>query len=409
MARDWPRHIEELETRGYTVIPDVFPLSLCARTREHMDALLPQRDPEKSAAHYRSHPIPGSIMGDLCTAPAFLEGAEALWGAPATELRLNEQVLIRTDPEPPGSERPHGTGGYHCDFVFQEQHFFTGSRPRQTYFQCFAICSAGGVAPDGGCTMVIPNSHLRTMELAAETDGSVEALVDLQQQINADCAKFGIDPATGVEIPAPEGALVVFCPFLLHSGSANYDAQNKSRYVVVQSFNHAEAGKMLQQRLAKTRYLKAFHRNTHAAVAAIDPALRPILRGPNLWGEALQGEMEAFRTAGFFVSPEPLLPPETTALIDRLQKEVEPEWMETEFPPGCNRLACQFLMVLQRGGEELLKIVEDPSTLALAAALLEVDDNLDDTGAAGAAERVVLEACGMGDTFDVLECNQIGW
>ena len=83
--------------------------------------------------------------------------------------------------------------------------------------------------------------------------------------------------------------------------------------------------------------------------------------------------------------------------------------METEFPPGFNRLALQFLMVLQRGGEELLKIVEEPSTLALAAALLEVDDNLDDTGAAGAAERVVLEACGMGDTFDVLECNQIGW
>ena len=119
--------------------------------------------------------------------------------------------------------------------------------------------------------------------------------------------------------------------------------------------------------------------------------------------------MEAFRSAGFFVSPEPLLPPETIALIDQLQKEVEPEWRETEFPPGCNRLACQFLMVMQRGGERLLKVVEESSTLALAAALLEVDGNLDGMDATGVAERVVLEACGMGDTFDVLDCNQIGW
>ena len=66
-------------------------------------------------------------------------------------------------------------------------------------------------------------------------------------------------------------------------------------------------------------------------------------------------------------------------------------------------------MVMQRGGERLLKIVEEPSTLALAAALLAVDDKLDDTSVAGAPERVVLEACGMGDTFDVLDCNQIGW
>lgn len=130
----------------------------------------------------------------------------------------------------------------------------------------------------------------------------------------------------------------------------------------------------------------------------------------NLWVEAMQAELEAFQSSGFFVSPQPLLPPETMALIDQLQKEVEPEWMQTEFPPGCNRLACQFLMVMRRGGEQLLKIVEAPANLALAAALLGVDDNLDDdTGAAGAAERVVLEACGMGDTFDVLECNQIGW
>ncbi len=50
----------------------------------------------------------------------------------------------------------------------------------------------------------------------------------------------------------------------------------------------------------------------------------------NLWVEAMQAELEAFQSSGFFVSPQPLLPPETMALIDQLQKEVEPEWMQTD-------------------------------------------------------------------------------
>ena len=66
-----------------------------------MDYFLP---PSKLTPHpgqgglvSRRHPLPGSIMGELCTAPAFVEGAEALWRAPISELRLTEQVPIRTD------------------------------------------------------------------------------------------------------------------------------------------------------------------------------------------------------------------------------------------------------------------------------------------------------------------------
>ena len=37
-------------------------------------------------------------MAEMCTAPTFLAAAEALWRAPAAELRLNEQVPIRKCP-----------------------------------------------------------------------------------------------------------------------------------------------------------------------------------------------------------------------------------------------------------------------------------------------------------------------
>ena len=87
------------------MIPDVVPAELCARARAHMDAVLaPPAEGGGTAA--RSHPIPGGIMAELCTTPTLLSVAEALYRAPAAELRLTEQVLIRTDPEPPDPAAP---------------------------------------------------------------------------------------------------------------------------------------------------------------------------------------------------------------------------------------------------------------------------------------------------------------
>lgn len=236
-------------------------------------------------------------MAEMCANPKFLAGAEALWRAPASELRLNEQVLIRTDPWPAGHpDAPkQGTQGYHCDFIFQRKHFF--AKPRQTYFQTFSIFSEGGVKPGGSCTMVIPRSHQQTMALAEETDGSPMALEGLNIALNAaakletrqQCVeKFGIDPADGVEIPAPEGALVIFCPFCLHSSSPNVHG-DVSRYVVVQSFQHHTAAELLRNNLVRKRYLKAFHEDTHDALVRLVPRpLHQLLRGQHLWGEAMQ-------------------------------------------------------------------------------------------------------------------------
>jgi hypothetical protein len=211
---DWPRHIAELEAVGFTVVPGVFTPDFCARMRAHMDTILAPRDPSQGALVSRRHPLPGSIMGELCTAPAFVAGAEALWRAPISELRLNEQVPIRTDPWPtghPNAPEP-GAKGYHCDFIFRREHFH--ATPRQTYFQTFGIFSEGGVQPGGGCTMIIPGSHHRTMELAERvTDGALEALgarlgAAATLENRRRCIEdFGIDPADGVEITAPEGCV----------------------------------------------------------------------------------------------------------------------------------------------------------------------------------------------------------
>eukprot|EP01052_Picozoa_sp_SAG31_P020039 SAG31_NODE_1488_length_8104_cov_6.771585_4_plen_125_part_00 len=55
----------------------------------------------------------------------------------------------------------------------------------------------------------------------------------------------------------------------------------------------------------------------------------------------------------------------------------------------------QFLMVLKAGGEELLKLVEDSATIALAAELLQVGQRTN--GGSGALRSMCIGACEIGE------------
>ena len=353
-----------------------------------MDVVLAPRVEGKGGTAARSHPMPGAIMAELCTAPTLLSFAEALYRTPATDLRLTEQVLIRTDPEPP-ADAPAPTAeprGWHLDFAFNPERFDPGhGRPRQTYFQMFSLYS--DVLPGAGCTMVVPESHRQTMAAAAQTDGSLESLSEVRGKIVANPAAYGIDTSKGIELSAPAGSLVVFCPFTLHSASVNRGAI--PRYVNVQSFYHSTDADVLTNHLLKARYLQHFHDDMHASIA---PELGQMLRGRALWGEAMKEQLLEFREKGFFRMPEPLLSAQLIEEVSELQKKVEPKWEAMEFP-GMNRLACQFLMVLKES-PALMAAVEHAPTLSLAAELLGVDTR----GVGGSPQgALVIEACGLGD------------
>jgi ectoine hydroxylase-related dioxygenase (phytanoyl-CoA dioxygenase family) len=377
-SRDWGAHAAELEDRGWTVVPDVLPLDLCTRAKAHVDSLLAPIGTGGAVAA-RSHPIPGGIMGELATTPLLMECASALYRSPFDELRLTEQVLIRTDPEPPTSEQqqapsvpmPAGGGeprGWHCDFVFQEQHFH--ATPRQNYFQMFGVFT--DVLPGAGCTMVVPGSHHKTMAAAAQTDCTIEALGELRGRIAADPAEFGIDIDAGIELPASAGSLVIFCPFCLHSGSVNRGSW--SRYVAVQSFNHCTDAELLQQQLVSTRYLKGFHPDAHAAVP---PSLRQVLKGPGLWGEAMNKELASFGANGCFlirIGHGSLLSEEISARAAAAQQAIGPAGQGVECPDGMDSAAVRSLMAVKALGEELVALLEAPATLALAAELLDMEE-----------------------------------
>ena len=290
---DLERIVTEVEGAGYSVVPAVFPTELTERAARHMDEMLaPQHRAHLTGAGLsenrgpvaRSHPVPGAVMAELFAAPRLLAVAAALARAPASELRLLDQTMLRTEVAPPEMLAEPGptARGWHVDDVFTPEMF--SATPRQTYFQLFAVLR--DILPGAGGTMVVPASHHRSLAVGRENsrgrdgssyDAKVWSACDreaLKADINARPRDYGIDTSTGVELPAAAGSLVVFCPSCLHSSSENRSQTGATRYVLAQSFYHHCAATLVRQQQAKSRAEKAFHPDICASAPA---ALRSLL------------------------------------------------------------------------------------------------------------------------------------
>jgi ectoine hydroxylase-related dioxygenase (phytanoyl-CoA dioxygenase family) len=241
--------LKHLDEHGFAVFRNFLDLQTTAAIRAHMDSLLPPvKRPDEDPAAKRvldlRHPIPGAIMADILNRPKLLDLARQTLGArDVHDLRLLEQVLIRTDPSPP----PAGAGGWHIDMAFHQSHY--DARPRQTYYHMVHLCST--VKPGGGAFMIVPGSHKQTYAFTAK----LPTLDDPEGFRNNAAQLAGVDVTKGVEVTGNEGDLIVFNPMCLHSGSRNITPQ--PRYVYFASFMDKSA-EYLWNHLRKTDYRKGF-------------------------------------------------------------------------------------------------------------------------------------------------------
>jgi hypothetical protein len=236
---------DQLEQEGYVVVPGFLDRETTGRVREHIDSLLPPIGaPPKDQKRWHTvlrHPIPGAIMAELVNNPALL--ALATQCLNSRELRLLEQVLIRSDPSPP----PHGPLGWHVDWAFLPRHY--EAVPRQTYFHmihCLNTVPAGGAA-----FMIVPGSHHLTYAASAEVL-TVEELAKLKRD---PVGVAGVNTSEGIEICPNEGDLLIFNPMALHSGSGN--ATDQPRYVYFASFFDTSATELWDE-LRRTKYRDGF-------------------------------------------------------------------------------------------------------------------------------------------------------
>jgi hypothetical protein len=237
--------VDQLEQQGYTLVRGFLDKQMTRLARQHIDSLLPpsnatQQDPKRWRFVLR-HPIPGAIMADLLNNPALFELANEC--LQPRELRLLEQVLIRSDPQPP----PHGPLGWHVDWAFFPRQY--KAVPRQTYFHMVHCLNT--VGPGGAAFMIVPESHQLTYAASAQmrTD---EELATLKQD---PAGVAGIDLSQGIEVCPDEGDLLIFNPMALHSGSCN--ATDHPRYVYFVSFFDTSATELFEE-LRRTKYRDGF-------------------------------------------------------------------------------------------------------------------------------------------------------
>jgi len=229
------QQLNQLEEEGYTVFSAFLDTQTTARIRQHIDLLLPPLAPRDDTSakrlHTVRHPIPGALMAEILANPKLLELAKVLLHA--NELRLLEQVLIRTDP---ANQKP-GVRGWHVDMAFLPRHY--NATPRQTYYHM--VHALNPVAPHSGAFTIVPGSHKKTYAVS-EKMASEEELKQLKAN-PIDVAE--IDIADAIEVLPEDGDLLVFNPMALHSASANVGEH--SRYVYFASFFDKSADYLQRQ------------------------------------------------------------------------------------------------------------------------------------------------------------------
>ena len=200
-----PAQTEELDARGCTVVRNFLDRSLTTRLRQHIDSLIVKLKPGN--VNDLRHPIPGEVMAEAL----FETGLMALAASQlfSTDIRLLEQVLIRTDPAEPGVAG--GASGWHLDMAFHPDEY--NARPRRTYYHYVHALST--VEPGGGAFTIVPGSHHKTYAAAAamRTDEELERLKIDPVGVTK------IDLSAAIEVCPEEGDLLIFNPMCLHSGS----------------------------------------------------------------------------------------------------------------------------------------------------------------------------------------------
>ena len=231
---DLDRRLGELDERGYTIIPNYLDRATTAEIRAHVDALVDSHLPEVDNVWDRinqprviridehgilqlRHPISGATMPRIANNPRTIELGRLLLGSQLADLRLREQVLVRTDHVPARYGPPAGIS-------------MRLSPPRNISL------------PRAARLVYAVNRGARSEEQ--------------RQQLQKDPIGIcGIDPDQGIEICGNDGDLIIFNAACLQSASLN--RRPESRYVYFTSFYDASAD-WLVDFVRRTRYRDGF-------------------------------------------------------------------------------------------------------------------------------------------------------
>ena len=301
MRRGAALDVEELRTRGFTVVRQFCDRASCQAARDAIDGFfgpaaevcagvadeaLGHNGGNSNFTHVASHPNP-VLMVMAHVLPELAAAHAASLHSDAEHMRLNGQHFIRTDPSP---DALPGAANWHIDNTFLPQH--EQSHPRQVYTRSILALNtqSSGGAPlwmsSGAVNAARDVVSKQVAEQGEEQYNGREWISRVHRELIVQATDHG--PSLGAaaaarpdwaasrgrgladtveppqEVLLNEGDLVMFDAMSLHSASACTNGQ--SRYVLTSSF-HDERALQMPHKLYMTAFAPEF-------VAAVPQAVR---------------------------------------------------------------------------------------------------------------------------------------
>lgn len=263
---------EEVRTRGFTIVKGMLGPDLCQRLRDTTDAIvgpIGERstsvelegegrhliDPHNSevfdidhalathrsvvgSSNYRHgirHPIFGpdpACLAEAALAGNMVEMQKKLLRS-GDGLRLMQQQLVRSDPDPKAAANGSAPNGWHMDTAFLPKHY--GSVPQQNVHH---VVTALNTSEHFGATFwLVPNSFAQSKARGESMPPEErDALRDSDfRTVLRPLFLSEIDTSEAIEVLLEEGDSCVFDQMTVHSASSNA-RQDYSRYVLFTTF-----------------------------------------------------------------------------------------------------------------------------------------------------------------------------
>lgn len=293
---------EEVRTRGFTIVKQMFPKELCKRLRDTTDAIVgpvgelstsmelegqgrhlvdPHNtevfDIDHALATHRSvvgsrnyrhgirHPIFGPDPGCLAEAVVagnMVEMQKKLLRSDAG-LRLMQQQLVRTDPDPAAAGSGSTPNGWHMDTAFLPKHY--EASPQQNVHH---VVTALNTSQSGGATFwLVPHSFAQSKARGLSMSVTErDALQDSDfRTVLRPLFLSEVDTSEAIEVLLEEGDSCVFDQMTVHSASTN-ELKDYSRYVLFTTFLDISASYALLPYRGASQHPRKFPTEFRAAL-----------------------------------------------------------------------------------------------------------------------------------------------
>ncbi len=258
MSTDYRDLRQQLEVKGFCLLPNLVDAEMLARLRDVTDAMIARQ----AAAHFAENRSQGSLisvfeepfMAQLVAYPPILAALAALG---FEQPKWSSGFVISKPPQSPPLF-------WHQDARFWDHPVSYTAR----IIQCFLMIYLVDTTPYNGCLRLIPGSHLKRHQLHdALPDAHGEELGKAENPEH-----FAYQRTEGeVDLPVKAGDVVMGSARLLHAAHANRSDKRRTNITLWYYPEYAELPESIQAFLAAKAFPEDWHEPNRELIEPLHP------------------------------------------------------------------------------------------------------------------------------------------